>query len=137
MRAEFDRAVATWGESSGSTDAVYANAQLLADEVVGLGFEYFDGAEWLTDWDSSSSGGLPRAIRVWLSILPTYGMSEEELAQAAAGQEPASTDFYFCINVPSAPLVAPPAETTETAEATSAASGSTQSSGGTTQGATQ
>ena len=86
MRAEMDRAVASYAETSGGTASVYDSAQLLANEVVGLGFEYFDGTEWLTEWDSDAMGGLPRAIRVWLSIKPTYGMSEEEMAQAAAGK---------------------------------------------------
>ena len=89
--------------------------QLLANEVVGLGFEYFDGTEWPTDWDSDAMGGLPRAIRVWLSIKPTYGMSEQEMAQAATGKAPVETDFYFVISLPTAPLVA--TSTTETTDA--------------------
>jgi hypothetical protein len=106
----------------------------LADEVVGLGFEYYDGVEWLTEWNSSSSGGLPRAIRVWLSILPTYGMSEKELADAVAGEKTHSTDFYFVISLPTVPAVSStPVETTESTNAAGASSG--QSSGTTTQGA--
>jgi hypothetical protein len=106
MRAEMDRAVTTYAESGGGAASIYDNAQCLADEVVGLGCEYFDGTEFLTEWDSSTSGTLPRAIRIWLSIKPTYGMSEKELAQAAAGKEVPSTDFYFVISLPTAPLVA-------------------------------
>src|SRR5262249_2950919 len=82
MRAELDRAVSSWVENNGGTESIYSSAELLADEVVGLGFEFYDGTQWLTDWDSSTQS-LPRAIRIWLSIKPTYGMSERELAQAA------------------------------------------------------
>jgi hypothetical protein len=127
MRAEMDRAVTTYAENSGG-QSIYDNAQLIADEVVGLGFEYFDGVEWPTEWDSTTQG-LPRAIRVWLSLKPTYGMSEKELSQAAAGKETPPTDFYFVINLPTAPLVATPPET-ETTDATGAAS--TTSSAGAT-----
>ncbi len=139
MRAELDRAVNLYAESAGGTESAYAAAQLLADEVVGLGFEYFDGTEWLTEWDSATSGGLPRAIRVWLSIQPTYGMSEEELANLAPGKEVPSTDFYFVISLPTAPLVAP--TTTESTENTdpstsSSSTGTSGSSTGTTQGTT-
>jgi hypothetical protein len=136
MRAELDRAVNLYAESAGSTDSVYAGAQLLADEVVGLGFEYFDGTEWLTEWDSATSGGLPRAIRIWLSIQPTYGMSEEEIANASAGKEVESTDFYFVISLPTAPLVA--ASTTESTETTDTgtSSSSSTSTSSTTQGTT-
>src|SRR5207244_6682033 len=65
MRAEMDRAVTSYADSGGGTASIYSAAQLLADEVVGLGFEYFDGTEWPTTWDSSNQG-LPRAIRFWL-----------------------------------------------------------------------
>src|SRR5207248_10279330 len=98
---------------------IYSSAQLLADEVVGLGFQYYDGTEALTEWDSSTQG-LPRAIRVWLSVKRRYGMSEKEIAQANAGREPPSTDCYFIITLPSTPRVVPPAtETTDTSSATS------------------
>jgi hypothetical protein len=127
MRAELDRAVSSYSETNGATDAVYESAQLLSEEVVGLGFEYFDGTDFLTEWDSSSQG-LPRAIRVWLSVLPTYGMTDEELAQASAGKEPQSTDFYFTISLPTTPLVIPtPAAETTDATATSGTSASTSS----------
>jgi hypothetical protein len=140
MRAEFDRAVNTYAEGGGGSASIYTSAQLVANEVVGLGFEYFDGTEWLTEWDSSSSGTMPRAIRVWLSVQPTYGMSEEELQQAAKGKEPPSTDFYFIISVPTAPLVATPPAETETADASAGsttASGTTSAAGATSGSTTQ
>ncbi|HMC11904.1 MAG TPA: hypothetical protein VKH44_11460, partial [Pirellulaceae bacterium] len=133
MRTEMDRAVTTYAESGGGAASIYDSAQLLAEEVVGLGFEYFDGTDFLTEWDSTASGGLPRAIRIWLSIKPTYGMSEKELAQAAAGKEVPTTDFYFVISLPTAPLVATPAET-ETTDSTGTTGQSSTSS--TTQGTT-
>ena len=137
MRAELDRAVTSYAETGGSTDAIYSTAQLLANEVVGLGFQYFDGVDWVYDWDSTSSGTLPRAIKIWLSVQPTYGMNEQEIADAvAAGKMPPEQEFYFTIMLPTVPLVAAP-PTTETATDTAAASSSTsttQSSGTTTQG---
>src|SRR4029453_5582239 len=132
MRGERDRAATSWAETNGSTASVYSSAQLLAEEVVGLGFEYYDGVDWLTEWDSTASGALPRAIRVWLSILPTYGMSEKELANVNAGKEPKSTDFYFVISLPTAPLVASTATETPDTPGTPRS----QSSSTTTQGAT-
>jgi hypothetical protein len=130
MRAEMDRAVTSYADSSGGTASIYSTAQLLADEVVGLGFEYFDGTEWPTEWDSSSQG-LPRAIRVWLSVKPRYGMSEKEIADANAGKEPKSTDFYFIITLPTSPLVATP-PTTETTDSSSGTSSATSAGTGTT-----
>src|SRR3954468_10782032 len=126
MRAAMGLAVTAYGESGGGAASIYSSAQLLADVVVGLGFQYWDGTEALTEWDSSTQG-LPRAIRVWLSVKPRYGMSEKEIAQANAGKEPPPTDFYFMITLPSSPLVdTPPVETTDSGAATQASSTTTQ-----------
>ena len=103
MRAEMDRAVTSYADSGGGTASIYSTAQLLADEVVGLGFEYFDGTEWPTEWDSSTQG-LPRAIRVWLSIKPRYGMSEKEIAQANE-KEARDRNERLAARVERAPLV--------------------------------
>jgi prepilin-type N-terminal cleavage/methylation domain-containing protein len=130
MRAEMDRAVQSYADTGGGSASIYTASQLLAEEVVGLGFEYFDATEWQTSWDSSSQG-LPRAIRVWLSVKPRYGMSEREIADANAGKEPKSTDFYFIITLPTSPLVAT-TPTTDTTGSTGATSSSTSTSTGKT-----
>jgi hypothetical protein len=131
MRAELDRAVTTYSETGGATDAVYANAQLLAEEVTGLSFEYYDGTEWLTEWDSSSQG-LPRSIKIWLSIRATYGMTEEQLANAAAGQAPEEISFYSYVNLPTTPLVVPAAEPTTTESTTTDPAATTPTAQGAT-----
>ena len=124
MRAEMDRAVTVYSDAGGS-GSYYSAAQLLANEVVGLGFEYFDGTEYLTEWDSSTSGTLPRGIRVWLSVQPLYGMSEEELQAAQAGKKVEPTDFFFVISLPTVPIAA--ATTTESTNTSSSASSSSPS----------
>jgi hypothetical protein len=129
MRAEMDRAVTLYSDS-GTGDSAYSVAQLLANEVVGLGFEYFDGTDFLTEWDSSSSGTLPRAIRVWLSVQPLYGMTEEELQSAQAGKKVEPTDFYFVISLPTVPAVTATAtESTDTSSSSSSSSTSGTSTG--------
>ncbi|HEY2415417.1 MAG TPA: hypothetical protein VGI40_24455, partial [Pirellulaceae bacterium] len=134
MRAEMDRAVTLYSDS-GTGESAYSVAQLLANEVVGLGFEYYDGTDFLTEWDSSSSGTLPRAIRVWLSVQPLYGMTEEELQAAQAGKKVEPTDFFFVISLPTVPVVAAP-EVESTDASSSSSSSSSTSSGSTTQGTT-
>lgn len=136
MRAEMDRAVTVYSDGDSSGALAYSRAQLLANEVVGLGFEYFDGTEWLTEWDSATSSSLPRAIRVWLSVQPTYGMSEQELADSNKGKEVPATDFYFVISVPTSPLVASTATETTEATETGTSSSTTTSSSSSTTGAT-
>jgi hypothetical protein len=59
-------------------------------------------------------------------------MSEKEIADANAGKEPKSTDFYFIITLPTSPLVAPPPETETTDSATSTSSSTSTATQGTT-----
>lgn len=40
----------------------------LADSVWGIDLRYFDGEEWVEDWDSSEREGLPRAVEVKLIL---------------------------------------------------------------------
>jgi general secretion pathway protein J len=40
----------------------------LAEEIDGLNFRYYDGEEWVDDWDSEEKGGLPKAIEVVLLV---------------------------------------------------------------------
>jgi general secretion pathway protein J len=40
----------------------------LAEGIEGLNFRYYDGEEWLDDWDSKERGGLPKAIEVVLLV---------------------------------------------------------------------
>jgi hypothetical protein len=85
MRSQVARAVTAWNEQAGYEQSNYENARLLADEVVALQFAYFDGLEWLPDWDSDAMGGLPKAVEILLTIQPTYALSDVALARAEAG----------------------------------------------------
>ncbi len=56
-------------------DETATDAALLAEEVVGLMFEYFDGTSWTSEWDGTQPGpdgatpiGPPRALRVTLML---------------------------------------------------------------------
>jgi general secretion pathway protein J len=40
----------------------------LAEGIDGLDFRYYDGEEWVDDWDSKAKGGLPKAIEVVLLV---------------------------------------------------------------------
>ena len=56
-RREIDRAVA---EYRGETDLMLAPdefTRLIANEVVDISFQYFDGEEWQSEWDSVENGG--------------------------------------------------------------------------------
>ncbi|MDA7906706.1 type II secretion system protein GspJ [bacterium] len=69
-RREIDRAVA---EYRGETELMMAAdeyTRLIANEVVDISFQYFDGEEWQSEWDSVENGGFPVAIEVNIMIDP-------------------------------------------------------------------
>ncbi len=51
------------------------STKLLATEVQSVLFEYFDGAEWLAEWDTSSVNKMPQAVRIELTLrkAPEFG----------------------------------------------------------------
>jgi hypothetical protein len=73
VRRELDRAVTCWAAEMGDVGSSTGSGQLLAPEVNYLEFRYFDGAEWLTEWDSEQMGGLPVAVEILVGIDPAGG----------------------------------------------------------------
>ena len=67
VRREIDRAAAAQAATTGALDAT-PYERLLATEVTALGFRYFDGTEWLTEWDSSTRSALPVCVEVTLAL---------------------------------------------------------------------
>ncbi|MEX2120970.1 MAG: prepilin-type N-terminal cleavage/methylation domain-containing protein [Pirellulales bacterium] len=68
MRRQLDRAVTQWAAMNGNLLGLDQAAQALAPEVVSIQFEYFDGYEWLTEWDSDASQGLPMAVEIAIAL---------------------------------------------------------------------
>jgi type II secretory pathway component PulJ len=126
MRSEMSRAVVAYAESNGDIQSAYDNARMLADEVVGIQFQYYDGTAWVAEWDSTTMGGLPKAVEIILTILPTYAMTEEALANLPPDAPPPEQLYRLVVHLPSAPLVAATSFTetsttdTATAQGTSA-----------------
>ncbi len=102
MRSEQSRAVASWSEFNGMVSDSYGGAKLLAEEVVGLQFQYFDGEGWLPDWNSDDMGGLPVAVEIVLTIQPTYAMTEEYLARQTDNQPPPEQTYRLVVHLPAA-----------------------------------
>ncbi len=67
VRRQLDRSITQWANEQGQSDRLSRTGELLAPEVVSLEFSYFDGTEWLTQWDSSQQK-LPMIVRVQLAM---------------------------------------------------------------------
>ncbi len=86
VRRQLDRAVTQWANSQGQTDRLLRTGELLAPEVVSLEFNYFNGTEWVTQWDSSQQN-LPMVIKIQV------GMQDPRIAknQPLSAGTPVST----------------------------------------------
>jgi len=66
VRRYLDRAVTNFAYVSGNIDGLIREEKLLAPEVIGIQFQYFDGQQWLPEWDTEIMQGLPVAVEVLL-----------------------------------------------------------------------
>lgn len=127
MRAETDRAVAAWGELYGAGQSSYGAARMLAEEVTSLEFRYFDGTEWLSEWNSDEAGGLPTAIEVLMTLaLPGSGSSQSSGVSFAPTASPYSASaalpdervYRMVVQLPVGGLIPTTSESTVAEDAT-------------------
>ena len=57
-------------DASGALSSMAANVKVLAPEVAAIQFEFFDGVNWTSSWDSGASSSLPNAVRVTIDFHP-------------------------------------------------------------------
>jgi len=70
VRRELDRSVTQWAIESGNAMGLSQAGEVIAPEVVAIEFRYFDGLQWLTEWDMTLQASLPLAIEVMLAMRP-------------------------------------------------------------------
>jgi hypothetical protein len=72
VRRQLDRAVSKYAQEQGGSEAAM-HEELLAPEVTALEFRYYDGVDWVTEWDSDAQGTLPVAVEIALQFAPIAG----------------------------------------------------------------
>jgi hypothetical protein len=78
VRRELSRAVTEWAVENGNLDTLRRNARIVAPEVVGLEFRYFDGTEWFFEWDTQLEGGLPIAVEIAIWVQSPDAATKQE-----------------------------------------------------------
>lgn len=73
IRRESDRAVTQWSDEMGLSTEADLDLQPLAPEVSDLKFEYYDGTEYVQEWNSEDRGGPPVAVLISLAITRLEG----------------------------------------------------------------
>ncbi len=95
VRLDGDRLSLSLDESLADPLEGASQARLLAEEVESVSFEFHDGYEWLSEWDSTYEGRLPNAIGITLTFRAPEFAENSILARA-----PAESTGTFRIVVP-------------------------------------
>tara|TARA_R110002072_G_scaffold303069_1_gene492603 strand:+ start:96581 stop:97549 length:969 start_codon:yes stop_codon:yes gene_type:complete len=89
-RMSGDRFTLTLADQQGDMIQMASQTKLLAEEINSLSFEYHDGVEWLTEWDSDVQLRVPNAIGITIGFRePSY--PEGSILYHQPGE---STDTY-------------------------------------------
>tara|TARA_R110002049_G_scaffold72490_2_gene187170 strand:+ start:195372 stop:196349 length:978 start_codon:yes stop_codon:yes gene_type:complete len=96
VRRSLDRGATKYASLNGSLASLNQTGELLAPEVTGLEFSYWDGVTWQLEWSSDEYGELPLAVQVTLSMVDPVA------ASAAADPQTAVRTFQHVIRLPMA-----------------------------------
>lgn len=77
-------------------------AEILAPEVVDLQFRYFDGIDWVTEWDSEQMERLPNAVEITFQLEPPAHTGNQYLSGEQTTEAVGYT-FRMVIALPLAP----------------------------------
>lgn len=106
-RMEGDRLAMEAADVSSDLPSMAAQSRIIAPEVIGLQFRYFDGTAWLEAWDTEYYGSVPRAIEVSLGMKQPEGYQPPGQAKSPTLTEPPPRWQTFVIHLP---ITEPPSE---------------------------
>lgn len=121
-RRETSQAAASFEATQGATDTGLQDRQL-APEVASLEFRYFDGAEWLFDWDSSLQGSLPLCVEILVTLRAAPpGGGLDPLALQSIPALPDDRTYRLVVHLPAATMNAAGATATSSSATSAEAS---------------
>lgn len=101
VRRSLDRNATVFAATNANFAQLNATGEILAPEVVGLEFSYWDGISWLLEWNSDQMGELPLAVQIQVTMVNT--------AAEAAGLDPTDQDsarvFQHIVRLPMAKVI--------------------------------
>lgn len=134
VRRQLDRAATNFASTSGNISGLLLSGELIASEVVSIGFEYFDGTVWQISWNSDSAQAMPRAVRITLTMRDPTAMAVDDVA-ALTGEGVGTRVFKHVVMLPAA--INPPSTESSTDTGTDTTTGTNSgSTTGTTNGST-
>ncbi len=114
VRRSLDRFATANAVNNGGLATLNMTGDLLAPEVVGIEFSYWDGLIWQLQWNSDEMGELPLAIQIQLSVVdsPEAAAMLSDPAASTTAVQPRM--FTHVVRLPLARPVDTEEETTET-----------------------
>ncbi len=99
-RLEGDRLAIEHADIQSDEQTLADAARVIAREVVLLQFRYFDGAGWMTSWDTASQGRLPNAVEVTIGFRPPRRRRQPGERTAIGIVEPVTETITHVIDLP-------------------------------------
>ena len=99
VRRRMDRAVTTFAADNGNVDDLLNLGDVIAPEVVEIEFQYWDGLQWLLEWDSEVNEGLPVAVEIRLYLRSTRSNQSTSLLSTFTFENPDEMDPQQGISV--------------------------------------
>jgi hypothetical protein len=134
VRTELDRAMSQYATTQGDSSSVNNSAVIFAPEVVALEFQYFDGTQWNTAWDSTQNSGLPQAVKISIALAGDNNSSAASSSSVSSISDAASQDpdsvYSLVVLVPARDPVQLPAQSASSSGSSSSSTGSSNSTGG-------
>jgi hypothetical protein len=96
LRSEMNRAEAMYLWDQGDPSQLEERADLLANEVAGIRFAYFDGTDFYPEWDTAAMGGLPIAVEIELTLMDP--VTKE--AVGVSGMAEADSVYRMLVHLP-------------------------------------
>lgn len=139
-----DRAAWRYAVDRGEDTETNQQAELIAPEVAYVEFSYYDGSQWVSEWDTQQMGGVPMAVEINLFL----GTQEQANSQAlnAGRRRTADADatnvspsisydpdhwYRLVVNLPSADADALTSASSDSSSSTSGSTTNSTSTGGT------
>ncbi|GAF70583.1 unnamed protein product, partial [marine sediment metagenome] len=104
VRRSLDRAATVEASMTGGLNRLNQSGDLLAPEVTGIEFSYWDGSIWQLQWSSDQVGALPLAVRVTINVSNPVTVSLQQDSSSSTNDDSART-FTHVIRLPLAKLV--------------------------------
>jgi hypothetical protein len=79
VRRVLDRQASTFAALSGNINSLNQTGELLAPEVMGIEFSYWDGMIWQIQWNSDELGELPLAVKIQMSMVDPLVDANEQV----------------------------------------------------------